>query len=120
MILPEHKQILKELSFHAEIDWDTDSIPTCQVSNWTQGMRANADFFGHELYRDKYLQTENCSQAFGERWQAAIRQSLRYANGSWDDKIAIDIGCGPGNLYATIGGTPQVLIGVDISRGALE
>ncbi len=120
MILPEKKQILKDLSFHSEIDWDADSIPTCKVSNWTRGMRANADFFGNELYRDKYLKTENCSQAFGERWQAAIRQSRRYANGSWDDKIAIDIGCGPGNLYATIGGTPQILIGVDISRGALE
>ena len=112
MILPENKQILRDLSFHSEIDWDAGSIPTCQVSNWTQGMRANADFFGHKSYRDKYLKTENCSQAFGERWQAAI--------GSWDDKIAIDIGCGPGNLYATIGGTPQILIGIDISRGALE
>ena len=112
MILPENRQILKDLSFNSEIDWDTGGIPTSQVSNWTQGMRANADFFGHESYRDKYLQTENCSQAFGERWQAAI--------GNWDDKIAIDIGCGPGNLYAIIGGTPQVLIGVDISRGALE
>ena len=99
MILPEKKQILKDLSFHSKIDWDAGNIPTCQVSNWTRGMRANADFFGHELYRGKYLKTENCSQAFGERWQAAI--------GSWDDKIAIDIGCGPGNLYATIGGTPH-------------
>ena len=120
MILPENKQMLRDLSFHTKIDWDTDNIPTSQVSNWTQGMRANADFFGHESYRDKYLQTENCSQAFGERWQAAIRQGRRCANGSWDDRIAIDIGCGPGNLYATIGGTPQLLIGVDISRGALE
>ena len=128
MILSENKQLLKDLSFQSEIDWDAGSIPTGKVSNWTQGMRANADFFGHEVYRDKYLKTENCSQAFGERWQAAMRQSRRCAlaepalcaYGSWDDKIAIDIGCGPGNLYATIGGTPQVLIGVDISRGALE
>jgi ubiquinone/menaquinone biosynthesis C-methylase UbiE len=112
MILPENEQILRDLSFNAEINWDAGGIPSCKILNWTQGMRANADFFGHEPYRDKYLQTENCSPAFGERWQAAI--------GSWDNKIAIDIGCGPGNLYATIGGTPQILIGVDISRGALE
>lgn len=112
MILPERKQILRDLSFNSKIDWNTGSIPTCKVSNWTPGMRANANFFGHKSYREKYLKTENCSQAFGDRWKAAI--------GSWDDKIAIDIGCGPGNLYATIGGNPKVLIGVDISRGALE
>jgi ubiquinone/menaquinone biosynthesis C-methylase UbiE len=112
MTLPEHAQILRELSVNSRIDWDRGSIPACTIPNWTQGMRANADFFGHKFYREKYLTTENCSKAFGERWQAAI--------GSWDDRIAIDIGCGPGNLYAAIGGTPQVLIGVDISRGALE
>jgi ubiquinone/menaquinone biosynthesis C-methylase UbiE len=120
MTLPEDEQILRKLSVNSKIDWDGGSIPTCNIPNWTQGMRANADFFGHESYREKYLKTENCSKAFGERWQAAIRQGQRYANGSWNDKIAIDVGCGPGNLYATIGGTPQVLIGVDISRGALE
>lgn len=120
MTLGKNEQILRDLSFNSEIDWDKGGIPTCKIHNWTEGMRANADFFGHSSYRDKYLKTENCSKAFGDRWQAAIRQGRRYANGSWDDKIAIDIGCGPGNLYATIGGTPQILIGVDISRGALE
>jgi ubiquinone/menaquinone biosynthesis C-methylase UbiE len=120
MILPEHKQILSDLSLNTEIDWDTGGIPTGKIAKWTQGMRANADFFGHESYGQKYFKTENCSQAFGERWQAAIRQGRRDANGSWDGKIAIDIGCGPGNLYATIGGKPQAIIGVDISRGALE
>ena len=112
MILSEHQQALRDLSFNSEIDWDRDSIPTGRVQQWTTGMQANAEFFGHQSYGQKYFKTENCSPAFGERWRAAI--------GSWDDKVAIDIGCGPGNLYATIGGTPRVLIGVDISRGALE
>ena len=40
--------------------------------------------------------------------------------GSWDDKVVVDVGCGPGNLYASVGGSPRALIGVDISRGALE
>ncbi len=30
--------------------------------------------------------------------------------------LGVDIGCGPGNLYATLGGSPKLLIGVDISR----
>lgn len=74
-------------------------------------MQANAFFFGHPEWGQKYFQRENCTHAFGERWRAAM--------GSWDDKVVVDVGCGPGNLYATIGGSPRLLIGVDISRGAL-
>ncbi|MEG4321763.1 MULTISPECIES: class I SAM-dependent methyltransferase [unclassified Microcoleus] len=112
MSLPANEQILRYLIPNSEIDWDEGAIPTCKIHNWTKGMQSNAYFFGHSLYSEKYLKTENCSKAFGERWQSAI--------GSWDNKVAIDVGCGPGNLYATIGGTPQLLIGIDISRGALE
>lgn len=32
----------------------------------------------------------------------------------------VDVGCGPGNVFATLGGTPKVLIGVDVARGGLE
>jgi ubiquinone/menaquinone biosynthesis C-methylase UbiE len=32
----------------------------------------------------------------------------------------VEIGCGPGNLYASLGGAPKELIGVDVSRGALK
>lgn len=39
---------------------------------------------------------------------------------SWDNKIVVDIDCGPGKLYASIKGSQRVLIGVDVSRGALE
>lgn len=120
MHISNNEQIAKNLIANSEINWSEGNIPTSKIPNWTKGMRANADFFGHKSYGEKYLKTENCSKAFGERWQAAIRQGQRDANGSWDDKIAIDVGCGPGNLYATIGGNPRVLIGVDISRGALE
>jgi ubiquinone/menaquinone biosynthesis C-methylase UbiE len=112
MYLPKNEQTVRDLITNSEIQWSEGNIPTSKIPNWTKGMRANADFFGHKSYGEKYLKTENCSKAFGERWQAAI--------GSWDDKIAIDVGCGPGNLYAAIGGNPRVLIGVDISHGALE
>lgn len=75
-------------------------------------MQANAYFFGHQKYSEKYFKTENAGQKFGERWKAAI--------GSWDNKIVVDIGCGPGNLFSVVGGTPRVLIGIDISYGALK
>ena len=102
----------KYLIPNSKINWHKGTIPTCKIDNWSKGMQANAYFFAHPKYGEKYFKTENCSKAFGERWQAAM--------GSWDDKVVIDVGCGPGNLYATIGGAPRVLIGIDISHGALE
>lgn len=78
---------------------------------FSPSMLANAYFFGHPGYGKKYFETENRSPEFIDRWQAAI--------GTLDDKIVIDVGCGPGNLLAAIGGTPKVLIGTDVSEGAL-
>jgi SAM-dependent methyltransferase len=100
------------LTSTAEIDWDRGHIPTCKILNWTPGMQANASFFGDPEYGRKYFELENNSQAFGNRWRAAI--------GSWEDKIVVDIGCGPGNLYAAVGGSPRSIFGIDISHGALE
>ncbi|MCY7335770.1 MAG: class I SAM-dependent methyltransferase [Chamaesiphon sp.] len=74
-------------------------------------MQANASFFGDPEFGEKYFKSENSSQAFGNRWRTAI--------GDWDAKIVVDIGCGPGNLYATVGGSPRTIFGVDISHGAL-
>ena len=34
--------------------------------------------------------------------------------------MVVDIGCGPGNVFATLGGKPKMLIGVDVSAGSLE
>lgn len=78
---------------------------------FSPSMLANAYFFGHPSYGKKYFETENRSPEFVDRWQAAV--------GSLDGKIVIDVGCGPGNLLAAIGGTPKVLIGTDVSEGAL-
>lgn len=74
-------------------------------------MLANVYFFGHPKYGNKYFETENQSPDFIDRWESAI--------GILDDKIVIDVGCGPGNLLAAIGGHPKVLIGTDVSEGAL-
>jgi ubiquinone/menaquinone biosynthesis C-methylase UbiE len=99
------------LAADAQIDRDRDELPTCKIPYWSPGMLANASFFGDPQFGKSYFELENNSQAFGDRWRSAI--------GNWDGKIVVDIGCGPGNLYAAVGGSPQMIVGVDISRGAL-
>jgi SAM-dependent methyltransferase len=104
--------LLDYLKPNVKISWENQQIPICPIDDWSAGMRANAAFFSHPIYGKKYFVTENSSRRLGNRWRAAC--------GNWDDKIVVDIGCGPGNLYAVIGGKPRVTIGVDISYGALE
>jgi SAM-dependent methyltransferase len=99
------------LNPNAEVDLQ-GNILTCKIPHWTIGMQANASFFGDPEFSKKYFRLENRSPAFGRRWRAAV--------GNWDDKIVVDIGCGPGNLFAAVGGLPRAIFGVDISRGALE
>lgn len=82
-----------------------------EIPHPSSGLLANAKFFNHPEWAKKYFDACHRDDAFKERWQAAA--------GSWDNKIVVDIGCGPGNLFATLGGSPRLLIGVDISEGAL-
>jgi ubiquinone/menaquinone biosynthesis C-methylase UbiE len=100
------------LSPTAAVSIDEDGLPACEISNWTDSMKANSYFFGHPIWGKEYFETSHRNDIFCERWQAAT--------GSWDDKVVVDLGCGPGNLYATVGGSPKVLIGVDISSGGLK
>lgn len=99
------------LSSRIDIDW-TGNIPSCKIPVFTPGMVANSYFFGHPQWGKEYFLQSHRSQLFQDRWMMAM--------GSWDHKIVVDIGCGPGNVYATLGGSPKLLIGVDISHGALE
>lgn len=99
------------LSSRVEIDW-TDNIPSCKIPVFTPGMVANSYFFGHPQWGKEYFLQSHRSQSFQDRWMMAM--------GSWDNKIVVDIGCGPGNVYATVGGLPKLLIGVDVSHGALK
>ncbi|MDF5727652.1 MAG: class I SAM-dependent methyltransferase [Rhizonema sp. PD38] len=75
-------------------------------------MQANSYFFGHQKWGKEYFENSHRSETFKARWRAAL--------GNWDNKIVADIGCGPGNIYASLGGSPKIIIGVDISHGALE
>ena len=94
------------------ISLNEEGLPACEISSFTPSMEANSYFFGHPIWGKEYFETSHRHDKFRDRWLAAT--------GTWDNKVVIDIGCGPGNLYATIGGLPKVLIGVDISPGALK
>jgi SAM-dependent methyltransferase len=86
-------------------------ILTAPIAHWTRGMIANRDFFNHPAWAAEYFAHENASQTLQQRYQAAL--------GDWDGKVIVELGCGPGNLFARLGGQPQVLIGVDIAARAL-
>ncbi len=94
------------------IEWGEDGIAVAPIEKMTPRMEANASFFGHSKWGATYFEYENFSAKLGERWLAAT--------GPWNDKIIVDMGCGPGNLYRNVGGSPALLIGVDVSRGALR
>lgn len=91
----------------------SSSIPECVIPNPSSYLLANSYYFGHPEWAKTYFETCHRSDAFKGRWIAATEGGL-------DDKIVVDIGCGPGNLYSILGGHPKVLIGIDVSRGALE
>ncbi|MDF5719991.1 MAG: methyltransferase domain-containing protein [Rhizonema sp. PD37] len=94
------------------IEWGKGDIPMCSIPMFTKGMQANNYFLGHQKWGKEYFENSHRSETFKARWRAAI--------GNWENKIVVDIGCGPGNIYASLGGSPKIIIGVDISHGALE
>lgn len=81
-------------------------------NNVSMSLLANACYFGHPSWAANYLKACHRDQCFIERWQAAT--------GAWQDKVVVDVGCGPGNVFASLGGRPKLLIGIDISLGALK
>jgi ubiquinone/menaquinone biosynthesis C-methylase UbiE len=105
--------------FFAEPDncldyWDQD-IPVFKIPRLTPAIQANSEYFSDPEWAKGYLQACHRDRIFVDRWQAAI--------GSWQGKIVVDIGCGPGNLYAALRqscGVPRFLIGVDVALGALK
>lgn len=85
-----------------------------EVSRRTPALKANKHYFSQPDWAQGYLM---CHQypAFKDRWQALI--------GSWHNKIVVDVGCGPGNVYRALRrrcGTPKLLVGVDIASASLR
>ncbi|MEO0456440.1 MAG: class I SAM-dependent methyltransferase [Cyanobacteria bacterium P01_A01_bin.114] len=100
----------KFLSPHANVT-TVEGIPSGQIPD-TPEIQANSHYFSHPIWAQGYFEACHRDRCFAERWQAAA--------GSWTDQIVVDIGCGPGNLYATLGGSPKLLIGVDVALGSLK
>ena len=78
----------------------------------SEGFKANEYYFNHPEWAEEYLTYCHRDDKFKSRWMAAV--------GDWNDKTVIDIGCGPGNIFATLQGAPKHLIGIDIAPKSLE
>jgi ubiquinone/menaquinone biosynthesis C-methylase UbiE len=84
----------------------------CPITDQSEGLKANIYYFNHPAWAEEYLTYCHRSEIFRSRWQAAL--------GDWTNKIVVDIGCGPGNIFATLQGKPKLLIGVDVAPKSLE
>lgn len=87
---------------------------TFAVLRDSSGLNANRYYFGQEKWARDYLACHQYKD-FKNRWQQLM--------GSWENKIVVDIGCGPGNLYKSLRkrcGTPRLLVGVDVAQGSLK
>jgi ubiquinone/menaquinone biosynthesis C-methylase UbiE len=82
------------------------------IHSTAEGLQANVYYFSHPEWAEEYLIYCHRSESFRKRWQAAL--------GDWTGKIIVDIGCGPGNIFATLQGKPKLLIGVDVAPGSLK
>jgi len=91
---------------------DNDTYLECKITDPSEAIKANAYYFNNDEWAKEYLTYCHRSDTFKDRWSAAM--------GSWDDKVVLDIGCGPGNILATLQGKPKVIIGVDVAPRSLE
>lgn len=94
--------------------WE-NQILTFPVEHPSPSLLANSLYFGHPEWARSYLAAVHRDREFQDRWFAVT--------GSWENKIVVDIGCAPGNVYAALGdrvGQPRVLLGVDVSQGGLK
>lgn len=92
-----------------------DGILSFPIHHSSPGILANAYYFGHPQWAKSYLDAVHRDPEFRSRWIAAT--------GSWQHKVVVDVGCGPGNVYAALRdvcGTPAQLIGVDVAYGGLK
>lgn len=98
-------------SAHAAITQNSDGIWATPIQP-SPAIEANSVYFSHPEWAKGYFDSCHRDPVFRERWLSVM--------GNWDDKVVVDIGCGPGNLYASIGGSPRTMIGVDVAEGALK
>jgi ubiquinone/menaquinone biosynthesis C-methylase UbiE len=102
------KPYLKE---NTEIEEKENYLET-PIRQLSEGLCANAYYFSQPEWAEEYLTYCHRSETFISRWDTAV--------GSLDDKIIVDIGCGPGNIFASLKGNPKLLIGVDVAPVSLK
>lgn len=113
--IPQSKYVPLEQLLKSSLDGHYLEGVLCTAispQNLTLAVGANAEYFGHSEWARLYFEACHRDAAFIDRWRGAI--------GSWDNKVVIDIGCGPGNVFAALGGHPRQLIGVDVSFAGLK
>ena len=106
------KERIKEFLLPNAVIKDSGSYLECPIHQPSEGLKANAYYFSHPEWAEEYLTYCHRSEAFIGRWSAAV--------GDWTDKVVVDIGCGPGNVFASLQGKPKLLIGIDVAAGSLE
>ena len=113
MIRPQENYYLQLKTFilESELINFSKEIPTCFFDK-TPAIEANQFYFNHPQWAKTYFDNCHRDTHFRSRWLAVA--------GDWDNKIVVDIGCGPGNLHATLNGKPKLLIGIDVAEKALQ
>ena len=117
LLIPQKSNIdpVSQLRFilkpDAAIDW-SGSIPVDTKIKPSKGIDAHCRYFSHQRWMKGYFDHVHRDPAFRDRWTAAL--------GDVTDKVVVEIGCGPGNLFSTLGIKPKALIGIDVAAGALE
>lgn len=113
MLAQDHLLQLIAPAYQTVAEWN-DGILSFPLSQPSIGIRANAYYFGHPQWAKNYLDVVHRDREFQERWFAIT--------GDWQNKTVVDIGCGPGNVFAALRdqvGKPRQMIGVDVSHGGL-
>jgi len=90
----------------------TGNYLECPIPNPSEAIKANAYYFGNSEWAEEYLTYCHRSDSFKDRWTAAM--------GDYTNKVIVDIGCGPGNIFATLKGAPKLLIGIDVAPTSLD
>ena len=80
--------------------------------NASEGLKANAYYFNDSEWAEEYLIYCHRDSHFKSRWRQAL--------GDYSDKVVVDLGCGPGNVFANFSEKPKLLIGVDVAKKSLE
>lgn len=101
------RSLLKPESTFTE-DADYYEFP---VSRFSESFKANSYYFNQKEWAAEYLRYCHREETFKDRWLTAA--------GDWAHKTVIDIGCGPGNIFANFIEKPDLLIGIDIAPGSL-